>query len=95
MGSQRERPGFDFAASFIGQGKYFDCPFVVNGAAAESKGWVDDVSTDYAVDFLRRSKDKPFLLVVGYKATHGPALRRSGARTPTRARRPARCRTWM
>jgi len=72
MGSQRERPGFDFAASFLGQGKYFDCPFVVDGAVTESKGWIDDVSTDYAVDFLRRSKDKPFLLVVGYKATHGP-----------------------
>ncbi|MCX5682856.1 MAG: sulfatase [Planctomycetota bacterium] len=72
MGSQRERPGFDFAASFIGQGKYFDCPFVVNGAVTESKGWIDDVSTDYAVEFLRRSKDKPFLLVVGYKTTHGP-----------------------
>jgi len=72
MDSQRERPGFDFAASFIGQGKYLDCPFVVNGAVTESKGWVDDVSTDYAVEFLSRNKDKPFLLVVGYKAMHGP-----------------------
>jgi len=72
MGPQKERPGFDFAASYIGQGKYFDCPFVVNGAVTESEGWVDDVSTDYAIEFLRRSKDKPFLLVVGYKTTHGP-----------------------
>ncbi|MFN3924993.1 MAG: sulfatase-like hydrolase/transferase, partial [Pseudarthrobacter sp.] len=31
-GSQRgQRPGFDYSASFIGQGKYFDCPIEVNG----------------------------------------------------------------
>ena len=72
MGSQKERPGFDFAASFISQGKYVDCPFVVNGTVTESKGWVDDVSTDYAVEFIRQNKGKPFLLAVGYKAVHGP-----------------------
>ena len=72
MGSQVERPGFDFAASFLGQGKYFDCPIVVNGETKPSTGWVDDVGTDYAVDFLKKNKDKPFLLCVGFKATHGP-----------------------
>jgi arylsulfatase A-like enzyme len=72
MGSQPERPGFDFAASFLGQGKYFDCPIVVNGKTTPSTGWVDDVSTDYAVKFLTTNKAKPFLLCVGYKATHGP-----------------------
>ena len=25
-GQKGQRPGFDFSASFIGQGKYFDCP---------------------------------------------------------------------
>jgi arylsulfatase A-like enzyme len=72
MNGQVERPGFDFAASFVGQGKYFDCPIVVNGKTTPSKGWVDDVSTDYALQFLRENKGKPFLLCVGYKAAHGP-----------------------
>ncbi len=72
MGSQVERPGFDFAASFLGQGKYFDCPVVVNGQTKPSTGWVDDVGTDYALDFLTQFKDKPFALCVGFKATHGP-----------------------
>ena len=71
-GKQPVRPGFDFAASFLGQGKYFDCPIVVNGETVPSKGYVDDVSTDYAVGFLKEQKDKPFVLAVGYKATHGP-----------------------
>jgi len=72
MDDQVERPGFDFAASFVGQGRYVDCPIVVNGKTTPSKGWVDDVSTEYAVQFLRESKGKPFLLCVGYKAAHGP-----------------------
>jgi arylsulfatase A-like enzyme len=73
MGSQNgQRPGFDFSASFIGQGVYFDCPIEVNGVKTESKGWVDDVSTDYAIDFITKSKDKPFSLVLGYKTCHGP-----------------------
>jgi arylsulfatase A-like enzyme len=73
MGPQSgQRPGFDFSASFVGQGKYFDCPIEVNGAVTKSQGWVDDVSVDYAKQFLRDHKAKPFALVVGFKATHGP-----------------------
>lgn len=72
MGKQPERPGFDVSASFIGQGKYFDCPIYVNGKETPSVGWVDDVVTEYAIDFIRNHKDKPFCLAVGFKATHGP-----------------------
>lgn len=72
MGPQRDRPGFDFAASFIGQGRYFDCPIVVNGKETPSKGWVDDVSTDYALTFLDQHKEQPFALVLGFKTCHGP-----------------------
>jgi arylsulfatase A-like enzyme len=73
MGSQRgPRPHFDVSASFVGQGRYVDCPFEVDGQETPTQGWVDDVSTDYAVRFLRESREKPFALVVGFKATHGP-----------------------
>lgn len=73
MGKQSgQRPGFDYSASFIGQGKYFDCPFEINGKSTETKGWVDDVSTEYALDFLRKNRTKPFSLVLGYKTCHGP-----------------------
>jgi len=69
-GQSGKRPGFDYSASFTGQGKYFDCPVEVNGVSKPTQGWVDDVSTDFAIDFIRANKSKPFSLVVGYKATH-------------------------
>ncbi|HEX6987628.1 MAG TPA: sulfatase [Planctomycetaceae bacterium] len=73
MDGQRERPGFDWSASFVGQGRYTDCPVLVNGEETPTTGWVDDVSTDFAIDFLKRQPDgKPFCLVVGYKTPHGP-----------------------
>jgi arylsulfatase A-like enzyme len=71
MGGQRgQRPGFDYSASFIGQGKYFDCPFEINGTPTPTTGWVDDVSTDYAIEFMKQHRDRPFNMVVGFKATH-------------------------
>ena len=66
------RPGFEYSASFLGQGRYTDCPFQVNGQTTPTTGWVDDVSTDFAIDFLKQNRDKPFALVVGYKSAHGP-----------------------
>ena len=73
MGSQHgQRPGFDYSASFIGQGRYNDCPFEINGKETATKGWVDDVSTDFAIRFIQEQKDQPFLLAVGFKSAHGP-----------------------
>jgi len=74
MDSQRERPGFDFFASFVGQGQYFDCPLLVNGTETATTGWVDDVTTDYVVQFIRENAhhDRPWLAVLGFKAPHGP-----------------------
>lgn len=73
MGGQRgKRPGFDYSASFIGQGKYFDCPFEIDGRQVATTGWVDDVSTDYAIEFLKKHQGHPFSLVLGFKTCHGP-----------------------
>jgi len=70
MGAQRERPGFEDVATFVDQGVYENCPFVVDGKDTPTKGWVDDVTTDYAIDFIREHKDAPFAMVVGYKTPH-------------------------
>jgi len=76
MGNQDERPGFDFSASFRGQGKFFNCPVVVrkDGERKEviADKWIDDASADFAIEFLRENKDRPFLLTVGFKSVHGP-----------------------
>ena len=71
-GQRGQRPGFDYSASFIGQGRYWDCPFEINGRVTRTTGWVDDVSTDYAIQFIKEHRDKPFSVVIGYKACHGP-----------------------
>ncbi len=71
-GQRGQRPGFDYSASFVGQGRYWDCPFEINGQTTATKGWVDDVSTDYAIEFIKQHREKPFSVVVGFKACHGP-----------------------
>jgi arylsulfatase A-like enzyme len=88
-----KRPGFDYSASFIGQGKYFDCPVEVNGEKTPSQGWIDDVTTDYATSFIRDNQEKPFLLILGYKTCHGPFTRQSVTRRPTKASKRGACRT--
>ncbi len=74
MDSQRERPGFDHHASFIGHARYNDPVFIVDGRDVPTRGWIDDISTDYALEFLRRQKERPepWLLIVGFKSPHGP-----------------------
>jgi len=66
------RPGFDFSAGQIAHGRYQDCPFEVNGNPTPTKGWVDDVVTDYAIQFIKENKAKPFSMVVGFKSPHDP-----------------------
>lgn len=74
MDGQRERPGFDHHASYRGHGRYQNCPFVVDGRDTPTKGWVDDVATGYAVDFIKKRKGsaKPWSLILGFKTPHGP-----------------------
>lgn len=74
MGNQRERPGFDYHATYKGHGQYANCPFIVNGKDTPTKGWVDDVATDYAIKFINKQKAsaKPWSLVLGFKTPHQP-----------------------
>jgi len=83
MDSQRERPGFDHHYSFIGHARYWDPTFIVDGKDTPTKGWIDDISTDYAIEFMRSQKgsNKPWLLVVGFKSPHGPFEPAERART--------------
>ena len=74
MGTQSARPGFDYVASYDGQGEYAGTPFRVNGTRITPDGWVDDVATDYAIDFIKGEKGKPFSVTVGYKSPHVPRI---------------------
>jgi arylsulfatase A-like enzyme len=84
MGGQKgPRPGFQHSASFINQGIYQDCPFEINGVTTPTKGWVDDVSTDLAIDWLKQNHSQPFSMVVGFKSPHN---KRGGDNLPERLR---------
>ena len=84
MGSQRgQRPGFDYSASFVGQGSHQNCPVEINGVLTPTTGWTDDVSTDYAIDWIKKNHQQPFLLVLGFKSPHTP---RGGKNLPDRLR---------
>ncbi len=84
MGKQNgPRQGFSYSASFVGQGKYIDCDFEINGATIPTKGWVDDVSTDFAIKWMKEKSGEPFSMVVGYKSPHSP---RGGENLPDRLR---------
>lgn len=72
--SDEKRPGFDCWITHKGQGQYDDTTFNVNGDRRVVKGYYTTVVTEMAVDWLAkgREKDKPFMLIVGHKASHGP-----------------------
>lgn len=45
----------------------------------DDPGYITDLINDYAIDFIRRKKDKPFLLLINHGAPHYPI---QGRKTP-------------
>jgi arylsulfatase A-like enzyme len=63
--------GFDYTFGFEGQGRYYDPIISENfGPPQEYKGYVTDILTDHAVEFLEKEHDKPFCLILWFKAPH-------------------------
>jgi len=71
--SAHPQPGFDHWVSFKGQGHYFGQKFNVNGKHVHREGYITDLLTEYALDWLRkRDSDRPFFLFLSHKALHAP-----------------------
>ena len=64
------RPGFDFWASLRGQGEATDPNVNFNGRQQKMKGYVTDVLTDFATQFITENHEKPFVLYMAHKALH-------------------------
>ncbi len=63
--------GFDYSAVLPGQGHYYNPDFIVNGKKEQIHGYVTDVITNLALDWLKqRDPDKPFCLLYHHKAPH-------------------------
>ncbi|TDJ69086.1 MAG: hypothetical protein E2O39_12295 [Planctomycetota bacterium] len=66
------RPEFDHWVSFEGVGVYEDQPLIVDGANVETAGFATDILTDYAVRFVERPREQPFLVILALKNCHAP-----------------------
>jgi hypothetical protein len=66
--------GFDefFGHSAGHWGEYFDAPLESNGRMIRTKGYIVDVCTERAIDFIDRNKAKPFLCYVPFTTPHSP-----------------------
>jgi len=53
-------------------GEYFDAPLEHNGIMKTSKGYIVDVLTDKALQFIERNKGEPFLCYVPFTTPHSP-----------------------
>jgi arylsulfatase A-like enzyme len=64
--------GFDEWMVYPGQGDYYNPDFLTPTGRTRIVGYTVDVTTDLALDFIRRKKDagKPFLVMCQYKAPH-------------------------
>jgi arylsulfatase A-like enzyme len=63
--------GFDTWKILIGQGTYYNPLLIENGHKVRHEGYVSDIITDLALDFVKgRDPKKPFLLMYHHKAPH-------------------------
>lgn len=70
-GALRDRQ-WDYYFGFQGQGSYLK-PTIAEGTDGKDRpydGWMDDVVTGKAVEWLKKKHDKPFCLFLWFKAPH-------------------------
>lgn len=54
-----------------GQGRYFNCPLIVDGVERPSrKPYVTEELTDLAIEFIEKERENPFCLYLSHKAVH-------------------------
>lgn len=83
MGNESDEPrkGFDKWISFKGQGVYNDPLLNIDGKHVQREGYITDILTGYAVDYLKQKREEPFLLYLSHKVVHAefiPAERHKG-----------------
>lgn len=45
---------------------------LMNGAKVATSGWLSEVITDYAIDFIKRKQDQPFFAYLPFLSCHSP-----------------------
>lgn len=75
------QPGFDRWVSFPGQGVYHDPEFNIDGDRKKHTGYITDLLTDYAMEWIEAQRSNRFFLYLSHKAVHAmfePAKRHFG-----------------
>lgn len=67
--------GFSYYSILPEQGHYYNPDFITatdegNETNARENGYVSDIVTDKALDWIDEQQDNPFCIVIGHKATH-------------------------
>jgi arylsulfatase A-like enzyme len=75
------RPGWTRWVAMKGQGEAVDPKLNIDGARTTAKGYVTDVLTDHAVEFIRGSREAPFMLFLAHKALHPNIMQRDDGST--------------
>lgn len=67
-----EPTGFDYWNILPGQGQYYNPDFIEMGKTKHLDGYVTNITTDIAIDWLenKRDKDKAFCMLLHHKAPH-------------------------
>jgi choline-sulfatase len=69
-GDDRAQAGFSYWASALGG--YRNPPFSRNGTRVPTKGFKDDTSTSFGIEFIEQNRDGPFFLYLATSAPHVP-----------------------
>jgi N-acetylglucosamine-6-sulfatase len=75
------RPGWTRWVAMKGQGEAVDPQLNVDGTRSTVRGYVTDVLTDHALEFMRTSRESPFLLFLAHKALHPNIMQRDDGST--------------
>jgi N-acetylglucosamine-6-sulfatase len=67
-------PGVDRWVSFREQGDYVDPQLNLDGRYEKTKGYLTDLLTDHALEFVKQPRTKPFMLYLSHKAVHAPFI---------------------
>ncbi len=79
--SPKPRPGYDYWLCMEGQGKTYNPPLYEGEERIQFEGYITDIFTDKAIEFIKRSADQPFFLYIGHKAIHPEAIQRDDGTT--------------
>jgi N-acetylglucosamine-6-sulfatase len=79
------RPGFDYWVGLPGQGRATNPELFEDGRLHEVPGYITDLLTDRALDFIGRPRTGPFMLYLAHKAVHPDIRQRDDGSVDTQS----------